>query len=144
MHQSSSFFYDSEAGKLNTTGSNAANILLYLATVAGTFLAENWYLAIMVIFGGIHAYAAWRKHRREEIEADYKRRDRELLIDREEERQRLADEIIKKNEQRAIDAAYTVELERARNRDHSNTRADLYLDHPEKRRSPLKSIGSDK
>jgi uncharacterized protein YlxW (UPF0749 family) len=149
MNQASSglLFYAKER-PMSTVFSNISNAVIYgatlgLATVAN-FIENNWYLLIMVVFGGVHVYIALSKKKRDDVEAAYKIKDRQLLIDREEERQRLAEEIIKKNEQMDKDIAYTIELEKARNREHSNTRAELYLDHPEKRRSPLKSIGNDK
>jgi hypothetical protein len=128
---------------MNQPGSNAGNILLYLATLAGTFLAENWYLVIMVVFGGIHAYSAWRKHKREEQEAEYRKKDRELLLAREEERMRLEAELLKKQRQKERDDLLIAEKEKKRNRDHYNKRADLYCEHPEKRRTTLTAIGCD-
>lgn len=131
-------------GKLNTTGSNTVNILLYLATLAGTFLAENWYLVIMVVFGGIHAYAAWRKHKREEEDAEYRKKDRELASARQEERERIEVELKKKHEQKIMDDLRLNEIEKKRNRDHTNKRAELYCDHPEKRRTSMMIVDGDK
>jgi flagellar biosynthesis/type III secretory pathway M-ring protein FliF/YscJ len=139
----SSLSFSAGDGKLNTTGSNTANILLYFATLAGTFLAENWYLVIMVVFGGIHAYAAWRKHKREEQESEYKKKDRELLLARDEERARLELELKKKHKQKVDDEIYINEMERQRNRDHLNKRAELYCEHPEKRRTSMRVIDGD-
>lgn len=140
----SGIFSNAGDGKLNATGSNTANILLYFATLAGTFLAENWYLVIMVVFGGIHAYAAWRKHKREEEELEYRRKDRELSVARQKERERLESELKKKHEQKVNDEIYINEMERRRNRDHLNKRADLYCEHPERRRTPIKIIDDEK
>ena len=140
----SSLSFSAGDGKLNTTGSNTANILLYFATLAGTFLAENWYLVIMVVFGGIHAYAAWRKHKREEEDAEYRKKDRELASARQEERERLEVELKKKHEQKINSEIYINEMERQRNRDHMNKRADLYCEHPEKRRTPMKVVDGEK
>jgi len=128
---------------MHQSGSNAGNILLYLATLTGTFLVENWYLVIMVVFGGIHAYAAWRKHKREEQEAEYRKKDRELLLAREEERMRLESELLKKQRQKERDNLLIAEKEKKRNREHYNKRADLYCEHPEKRRNTLTAIGGD-
>jgi len=47
------------------TGHNGTNILLYLMTTLGTFLTENWYLFIMVVFGFAHVYVAWQRNNRE-------------------------------------------------------------------------------
>lgn len=144
MMQASSFYNDGGASKLNTTGSNSLNILLYLATLAGTFLAENWYLVIMVVFGGIHAYAAWRKHKREEKEAEYRQKDRELLLAREDERIKYELELKKKHEQQIRDKLLIAEQERIRNKSHAETRAQLYCEHPEKQRKTLLAIEGDK
>ena len=141
---SSGFFYDYEAGKLNTTGSNFANIMLYAMTLAGTFLAEHWYLVIMIVFGGIHAYAAIRKHKREEREFQYKQKDRELLLARDEERVRLERENRLAAREREDERLKMDEFEKKRNRDASNTRADLYCEKPEKRRTSLMTINGGK
>jgi hypothetical protein len=34
-------------------------------TMMGTFLTENWYLVIMVVFGFIHVYVAFQRNVRE-------------------------------------------------------------------------------
>ena len=47
------------------TGHNETNVLLYLMTVLGTFLSDNWYLVIMVVFGLVHAYVAFQRHLRD-------------------------------------------------------------------------------
>jgi len=140
----SGVFFNAGDGKLNTTGSNTANILLYLATLAGTFLAEHWYLVIMVFFGGIHAYAAWRKHKREEEEAEYIKKDRQLASARQEERERIEIELKKKHEQKIMDDLRLDELEKKRNRNHTNKRAELYCEHPENRRTSMMIVDGDK
>jgi len=48
------------------TGSSWVNIAIYLMTLTGTFLVENWYIVGMFIFGLIHAMIAIRKNQREE------------------------------------------------------------------------------
>jgi len=47
------------------TGHNGTNFLLYVMTMLGTFLTENWYLVIMVVFGLVHVYVAWQRNVRE-------------------------------------------------------------------------------
>lgn len=47
------------------TGHNETNVLLYLMTVLGTFLSDNWYLVIMVAFGLVHVYVAFQRHLRD-------------------------------------------------------------------------------
>jgi hypothetical protein len=47
------------------TGHNETNGLLYLMTVLGTFLSDNWYLVIMVVFGLVHVYVAFQRHLRD-------------------------------------------------------------------------------
>ena len=143
MNQASSGLLFYAKGKpMSTTLNNIMNISLYGATLAGTFLAENWYLVIMVTFGGIHAYAAWRKHKREEREAEYKVKDRELLIARADERLRLEDEIQKK----ALiqqETSRQIEInQQMADRDHRNTRADLYCEP--KKQTRLKNVSMDK
>ena len=140
----SGLFFNAGDGKLNTTGSNTANILLYFATLAGTFLAENWYLVIMVVFGGIHAYAAWRKHKREEEELEYRKKDRELLLAREDERVSLEKELKKKHEQQIRDKLLIVEQERMRNKKHSEKRSQLYCGNPDAKRNNLMTVDGDK
>lgn len=125
---------------MSTTFSNVMNASLYGATLAGTFLADNWYLVIMVTFGAIHAYAAWRKHKREEREAEYKKKDRELLIDRADERLRLENELREAEKEKQKEELKIAEFEKKRNRDASNIRADLYCDKPEIRRTSLMTI----
>lgn len=46
-------------------GHNETNVLLYLMTVLGTFLSDNWYLVIMVVFGLVHVYVAFQRHLRD-------------------------------------------------------------------------------
>ena len=48
-----------------STGHNATNFLLYVMTMLGTFLTENWYLVIMVVFGLVHVYVAWQRNVRD-------------------------------------------------------------------------------
>ena len=48
-----------------STGHNETNVLLYLMTVLGTFLSDNWYLVIMVVFGLVHVYVAFQRHLRD-------------------------------------------------------------------------------
>ena len=48
-----------------STGHNGTNFLLYVMTMLGTFLTENWYLVIMVVFGLVHVYVAWQRNVRE-------------------------------------------------------------------------------
>lgn len=129
---------------MSTTLNNIMNISLYGATLAGTFLAENWYLVIMVTFGAIHAYAAWRKHKREEREAEYKIKDRELLIDRADERLRQEKELKQLEKEKQDERIKMAEFEKKRNRDASNKRADLYCEDPGKRRTPLMTIEGGK
>ncbi len=52
---------------MNTTdtGHNGTNLLVYVMTMMGTFLTENWYLVIMVVFGFIHVYVAFQRNIRE-------------------------------------------------------------------------------
>lgn len=52
---------------MNTTdtGHSGANALIYLMTMMTTFLAENWYVVIMVVFGFVHAYVAFQRHLRD-------------------------------------------------------------------------------
>lgn len=47
------------------TGHTGTNLLLYVMTMLGTFLVENWYLVIMVAFGLVHAYVAFQRNNRE-------------------------------------------------------------------------------
>lgn len=47
------------------TSHNETNGLLYLMTMLGTFMTENWYLVIMVVFGFIHVYVAFQRHLRD-------------------------------------------------------------------------------
>jgi len=47
------------------TGHNGTNLLVYVMTMMGTFLTENWYLVIMVVFGFIHVYVAFQRNIRE-------------------------------------------------------------------------------
>ena len=47
------------------TGHHGTNCLLYVMTMLGTFLTENWYLVIMVVFGLVHVYVAWQRNVRE-------------------------------------------------------------------------------
>lgn len=54
------------------TGHNGTNFLLYLMTVLGTFLSQNWYLVIMVIFGLAHVFVAWQRNSREKELHDLK------------------------------------------------------------------------
>lgn len=141
MNQASSglLFY-AKGRPMSTTLNNIMNISLYGATLAGTFLAENWYLVIMVTFGAIHAYAAWRKHKREEREADYKVKDRELLIARADERLRQEQEFRELEKEKEAERIKIAEFEKKRNRDASNKRADLYCEEPNKRRTSLMTI----
>ena len=60
------------------------------------------------------------------------KKDRELASARQEERERLEVELKKKHEQKINSEIYINEMERQRNRDHMNKRADLYCEHPEK------------
>lgn len=47
------------------TANNSTNIVVYLMTVTGTFLTENWYLVGMFIFGLAHVLIAIQKNQRE-------------------------------------------------------------------------------
>ena len=47
------------------TGHNGTNFLLYVMTMMGTFMTENWYLVVMVVFGFAHVYVAWQRNNRE-------------------------------------------------------------------------------
>ena len=48
-----------------STGHNGTNFLLYVMTMLGTFLSQNWYLVIMVIFGLVHVYIAYQRNQRD-------------------------------------------------------------------------------
>lgn len=52
---------------MNTTdtGHSGTNLLVYVMTMMGTFLTEEWYLVIMVVFGFIHVYVAFQRNVRE-------------------------------------------------------------------------------
>ena len=52
---------------MNTTdtGHNGANLLIYAITMMGTFLTEQWYLIIMVVFGFVHVYIAYQRNQRD-------------------------------------------------------------------------------
>lgn len=52
---------------MNTTdtGHTGTNLLVYVMTMMGTFLTEEWYLVIMVVFGFIHVYVAFQRNVRE-------------------------------------------------------------------------------
>lgn len=52
---------------MNTTdtGHTGANLLIYAMTMMGTFLTDEWYLVIMVVFGFVHVYVAWKRNGRE-------------------------------------------------------------------------------
>jgi len=52
------------------TGHNGTNLLVYLMTMMGTFLTENWYLVIMVVFGFVHVYVAFQRHQRDKKKFD--------------------------------------------------------------------------
>ncbi len=47
------------------TGHNGANALVYLMTLMGTFLTDNWYLVLMVAFGLFHVYIAHQRNQRD-------------------------------------------------------------------------------
>ena len=57
---------------MNTTdtGHNGTNLLIYAMTMMGTFLTENWYLVIMVVFGLVHVYVAFQRHLRDKRKFD--------------------------------------------------------------------------
>lgn len=57
---------------MNTTdtGHSGTNLLIYAMTMMGTFLTENWYLVIMVVFGLIHVYVAFQRHQRDKKKFD--------------------------------------------------------------------------
>lgn len=104
LHQNEIVIYEQKGDSwMNSAGSNIANVFLYAMTFAGTFLAENWNVVIMLAFGTIHAYVAWRRHKREEDEASYKIKYRKLLIAHDEEQQRIEDEMLKKHQQEVQD-----------------------------------------
>ena len=139
LQASSGLLTQIREGQVNAMASNFANISLYFETLAGTFLAENWYLAIMVTFGGIHAYVAFRKHKREENEAAYKAKDRGLMLAREEEREKLISDMKKKTKLKEELENEIVRNQEMMNREHFNKREELYCEG--ERRSPkLKSV----
>lgn len=53
-----------------STGHNGTNFLLYAMTMLGTFLSNNWYLVVMVIFGLVHVYIAWQRNTRDKEKSD--------------------------------------------------------------------------
>lgn len=50
----------------NSTNS-VTDFILYLFTLIGVFLTDNWYLILMVVFGGMHALVAHQRNKREKI-----------------------------------------------------------------------------
>ena len=133
---------------MSTTLSNVGNAVVYVITLGlattADFIENNWAALVMITFGAIHVYIALSKNAREKREAEYKVKDRELLIARADERLRQEEELRiaakdKQNEELRIE-----EFEKKRNRDASNTRADLYCEKPEKRRTSLMTINGGK
>ncbi len=47
------------------TGSSNSNLIVYVMTLIGTTLTDNWYLIGMFAFGAVHAFIAWQKNKRE-------------------------------------------------------------------------------
>ena len=47
------------------TGNSVADFGLYLFTLLGVFITDNWYLILMVLFGAIHAIVACYRNSRE-------------------------------------------------------------------------------
>jgi len=125
---------------LNSTGNNVINTIVYTLTAAGTFLTDNWYTILMVVFGGLHAFVAWRRHKRDEAEADYKRRDRALQAERDEKLFKIQEDRIKKELAQKEREALTEHNEKKRNRDHFNKRAELHCKNPEARRSSVRGL----
>lgn len=147
MNQTASGLFNYDKGTpMSTAFSNIGNIIVYAATVAGVaaadFVENNWYVLVMIAFGAIHAYGAIMKNRREEREAEYKIKDRELLIARADERFRLEGELQKKQlVQQETDRQIEIQQEMT-NRDHKNNREDLYCDTPKPAR--LKDVSNAK
>lgn len=48
------------------TGSNSSNAVVYAMTLLGTFVTDNWYLIIMVLFGLVHVFIAIVRNKRED------------------------------------------------------------------------------
>lgn len=139
------FHYD-KGSPMSSTLSNIGNIIVYAATLVGVaaadFVENNWYVLVMIVFGGIHAYGAIRKNKREEREAEYKIKDRELSIAREDKRLELEEELQKKALiQKEIDRQIEIKQE-ITNRDHKNKREALYCEPPKPAR--LKNVSNTK
>ena len=131
---------------MSTTLSNVGNAIVYVLTLAGVaaadFVENNWYLLVMIAFGAIHAYGAIMKNKREEREAEYKIKDRELLIARADERLRMEEEMQKKAlVQQETDRQIEINQQMT-DRDHKNKREYLYCDAPKPTR--LKNVSIDK
>jgi type II secretory pathway component PulF len=50
---------------ITATESSSTNVLLWAMTTMTTFVTDNWYLIIMVIFGFVHVLVVWQRDRRE-------------------------------------------------------------------------------
>ena len=53
-----------------STGHNGTNFRRDAMTMLGTFLSNNWYLVVMVIFGLVHVYIAWQRNTRDTEKSD--------------------------------------------------------------------------
>lgn len=47
------------------TGNSFGDFVLYLFTLLGVFITDNWYLVLMVLFGATHALVAYHRNNRE-------------------------------------------------------------------------------
>lgn len=125
---------------LNSAGNTGANGFVYLVTLLGTFLTDNWYTIVMVVFGGAHVYFAYRKYKRDEEEAEFRRRNRELdglrEIKREQEKAELEKKFRAKQEQEALIS----HNQRVRNGEHFEKRAELHCENLKPRRSAVKAV----
>lgn len=125
---------------LNSSGNSWANIFVWVTTSIGAFLTEHWYTVFMVAFGAAHAYFAYRKNQRDEEDAEYRRRDRELQglrdIRREQEKEELEKKLRAKQEQEALIS----HNQRVRNGEHFEKRAELHCENLKPRRSAVKAV----
>lgn len=50
---------------LSSENGSPANLAVYLMTAMTGWAVDNWSEALIVLFGAVHCYIAWSKHRRE-------------------------------------------------------------------------------